>query len=176
MIISGQNNLTSYIVGANPPVTVTGIAPWAIKPAANNPNVPDSHSSVADPINTTRTPNELIQEFISKCIPSEDEMNEKVVDWKHQQAAITPTLLPNLKFHDLVFGKDLGKGAFSTVRYARMIIREKSRSLWPEYAVKVRLFARELYKLTCVKIISEDCLQEHNYQRAVIREMTILQV
>ena len=28
---------------------------------------------------------------------------------------------PNLKFHDLVFGRDLGSGAFSTVRYARCI-------------------------------------------------------
>ena len=34
-----------------------------------------------------------------------------------------PTLLPTLKFHDLVFGHELGEGAFSTVRYARQIIR-----------------------------------------------------
>ena len=29
--------------------------------------------------------------------------------WVGAQMAVTPTLLPTLKFHDLVFGHDLGK-------------------------------------------------------------------
>jgi hypothetical protein len=37
--------------------------------------------------------------------------------------AATPTLLPSLKFHDLVFGNELGSGSFSTVKYARQIMR-----------------------------------------------------
>lgn len=45
------------------------------------------------------------------------------VDWQAQQAALTPTLLPGLRFHDLVFGRDLGAGAFGTVRYARSIMK-----------------------------------------------------
>ena len=49
----------------------------------------------------------------------------------------TPTLLPNLKFHDLVFGKVLGTGSFSTVKYAKHIVRGVSPALWTEYAVKV---------------------------------------
>ena len=64
---------------------------------------------------------------------------------RHEQevAALTaaaPTLLPDLKFHDLVFGKTLGAGAFAEVRYAKQIKRlpgQNVGSAWPEYAVKV---------------------------------------
>lgn len=41
--------------------------------------------------------------------------------------------------HVLIY-RELGKGAFSVVKYARVIIREKSRSCWPEYAVKVSYY------------------------------------
>lgn len=34
--------------------------------------------------------------------------------------------------------RELGSGAFSIVKYARLINKDKPRSLWPEYAVKVR--------------------------------------
>ena len=51
--------------------------------------------------------------------------------------ALTPTLIPDLMFHDLVFGRDLGSGSFSCVKYAKRIVRGTSASMWPEYAVKV---------------------------------------
>jgi hypothetical protein len=51
--------------------------------------------------------------------------------------APTPTLLPDLMFHDLVFGHELGSGSFSTVKYAKHIAHGKPASSWPEYAVKV---------------------------------------
>jgi serine/threonine protein kinase len=60
-----------------------------------------------------------------------------------------------------VFGNELGTGAFSSVRYARQIVLDKSRSCWPEYAIK---------------IIAADTIIEENYQIAVIREMAILQL
>lgn len=82
-------------------------------------------------------------------------------DWKAAQAASTPTLLPTLRFHDLVFGHELGKGSFGCVKYARMIVRGKSRSDWPEYAVK---------------IISNDTVTKCEYGCAVIREMAVLQM
>lgn len=41
------------------------------------------------------------------------------------------------RFHDLVFGHELGQGSFSVVKYARHITKGKSRSQWPEFAVKV---------------------------------------
>ena len=82
-------------------------------------------------------------------------------DWRAAQAASTPTLLPTLRFHELVFGQELGKGSFGCVKYARMIIRGKSRSEWPEYAVK---------------IISKDTVTKCEYGSAVIREMAVLQM
>lgn len=45
--------------------------------------------------------------------------------------------LPMNRFHDLVFGDELGQGSFSVVKYARHITKGKSRSDWPEFAVKV---------------------------------------
>ena len=79
--------------------------------------------------------------------------------WTVDQLAESPLLLPNLKFHDLVFGQTLGKGAFSTVQYARHIVKHKTRSDWPEYAVK---------------IISTETIQALQYEFNQIREIAIL--
>ncbi len=54
---------------------------------------------------------------------SKDPNIHTVKTWTHEQAAIKPLLLPDLKFHDLVFGQILGEGAFSTVKYARHITK-----------------------------------------------------
>mmetsp|Transcript_5701 Transcript_5701/g.9305 ORF Transcript_5701/g.9305 Transcript_5701/m.9305 type:complete len:629 (-) Transcript_5701:131-2017(-) len=64
--------------------------------------------------------------------------------WSVDQACAQPKLLPELRFHDLVFGQVLGEGSFGTVKYARQIIKGPSslRSKWPEYAVKVLSQAR----------------------------------
>ena len=63
---------------------------------------------------------------------------DAVRSWDAALMAVTPTFLPDLKFHQLVFGHtDLGKGAFSTVKYARAIEKNKTQSQWPEYAAKV---------------------------------------
>lgn len=99
--------------------------------------------------------------YIDKCLPDGPEEPQALREWNKLLTAPSPTLLPSLKFHDLVFGRDLGTGSFSTVRYARQIIREKSRDYWPEYAVK---------------IISASKIQEENYQASVTREMAIMQL
>ena len=80
-----------------------------------------------------------VQDYIEKLKPpSTDAGNEGgITSWEKAQMSESPVLLPNLKFHDLVFGETLGTGAFSTVKYARRIMKNKSRSFWPEYAVKV---------------------------------------
>jgi serine/threonine protein kinase len=72
-----------------------------------------------------------------------------------------PTLLPSLAFHDLVFGRDLGSGTFSTVRYAKQIVRGTLGSTWPEYAVKV---------------ISTSVMQGLGYESAVRREIALLTI
>ncbi|EEC49590.1 predicted protein, partial [Phaeodactylum tricornutum CCAP 1055/1] len=75
--------------------------------------------------------------------------------------AEAPTLLSNLKFHDLVFGHDLGVGAFGSVRYARLIDQSTTRSHWAEYAVKV---------------ISTEKICELGYEASVQREIAVLRV
>lgn len=75
--------------------------------------------------------------------------------------AESPTLLPTLKFHDLVFGHELGHGSFGSVKYARLIDRKKTRSYWNEYAVK---------------IISTEKIQELGYEKSVQREIAVLRV
>ena len=48
-----------------------------------------------------------------------------------------PRLLPSVIFQELVFGRELGTGSFSTVRYCKHVVRGTSASAWPEYAAKV---------------------------------------
>ena len=63
--------------------------------------------------------------FMERYRPADEaEKRDAQARWSAAQLAPTPTLLPTLKFHDLVFGHELGEGAFSTVRYARQIIRD----------------------------------------------------
>ena len=77
----------------------------------------------------------IISKKTKKIKPPKEE--EGVSSWSKDQMAESPTLLPTLKFHDLVFGHDLGEGSFGSVRYARLIDRTRTRSHWSEYAVKV---------------------------------------
>ena len=201
--------------GQPPPVTVTGVAPWAqaqaksvgpiggggrldgvhavmprrpllpsgLKPAARESIVGDVVAAISksdmevvkEDVEDddgykdckSRPPprlsaRELIEEYIRKCIPVDrEQVNDPSSDWNQVQAAASPTLLPSLRFHDLVFGQQLGEGAFSTVRYARRIRRESSQSSWPEYAVKV---------------ISGERMRLLGYHGSVEREMAVLHV
>lgn len=67
--------------------------------------------------------------FVQRCLPdsaprtAEEEETARLLDWRNVQAAVSPSLLPDLKFHDLVFGAVLGEGAFSVVKYARHIVK-----------------------------------------------------
>eukprot|EP00590_Aulacoseira_subarctica_P003129 CAMPEP_0172422308 /NCGR_PEP_ID=MMETSP1064-20121228/8470_1 /TAXON_ID=202472 /ORGANISM="Aulacoseira subarctica , Strain CCAP 1002/5" /LENGTH=679 /DNA_ID=CAMNT_0013163111 /DNA_START=59 /DNA_END=2098 /DNA_ORIENTATION=+ len=106
------------------------------------------------------------REFMTKISPpsgdgGEAGGNSSFSSWAVAQLSESPVLLPNLKFHDLVFGQELGRGAFSTVKYARRIIKNITRSNWPEYAVK---------------IISTSKIQELGYEASVNREIAILRV
>merc|ERR1712018_851833 len=105
----------------------------------------------------TTDPMQKLQNYISKLVPAN---NYQKIDWSKSLLEESPVLLPNLKFHDLVFGHSLGQGAFSEVKYAKLISRDgKPRSYWQEFAVKV---------------ISIKTIQELNYAKAVSREITIL--
>lgn len=68
---------------------------------------------------------------------------------------LTPTFLPALKFHELVFGHDLGSGAFSTVRHAKHVDRGKPGSQWSQYAVKL-ISISKIEEHGCVRLPSRD--------------------
>lgn len=100
--------------------------------------------------------------YMEQCKPpgmEDDEDEHASSSWSKAQMSETPTLLPDLKFHDLVFGQELGQGAFGVVRYARLIDRTKTRSQWPEYAVKV---------------IATEKMKEMGYEYSVAREIACL--
>lgn len=60
-----------------------------------------------------------------------------------------------------MFGHELGSGAFSTVKYAKLIQPGKSAAVWPEYAVKT---------------IKTELILERSYEHSVRREIAVLQL
>lgn len=103
-----------------------------------------------------------VQAYMEKLkSPEDDRSHDGVKSWTKTQMQESPVLLPGLKFHDLVFGQDLGTGAFSTVKYARHIVKDRTRSKWPEYAVK---------------IVSTQKIEELGYEQSINREIAILRV
>ena len=56
-----------------------------------------------------------------------------------QHLTAAPTLLPSVIFQELVFGRDLGSGSFSTVRYCKHVRRDRPATAWPEYAASLPL-------------------------------------
>jgi len=178
----------------NPPLAVTGVAPWAMsgaqgaKMTSSRRNNPQLGLTAVAPWSTTNKH----QPLYNKIKPDDDNKREKIRSsdeeikyeycpivaymkkiqppiekesgisfWSKDQMAESPTLLPSLKFHDLVFGHDLGEGSFGCVRYARRIDRTTTRSKWPEYAVK---------------IISTEKIKEMGYEASVQRELAVLRI
>lgn len=149
-------------------MTVTGVAPWAQQRAPTLPAVVQPSPVTVQPKHSnssSRTGMQALRQYMTECIPVneiEDEDENRPAEersWIKAAQAVSPTLQPDMRFHDLVFGQDLGSGAFSTVRYARHICRDRSRNAWPEYAVKV---------------ISAQKIAECKYTANVEREMAIL--
>ena len=175
-----------------PPLTITGVAPWAMQHQIQPPTPPgtrqkrgarEAHMGALDELakdddddgnSSTYSAMSVDEElrggdrpsglgyvlnYMTTIQPPDEE--EGFSSWSRAQMAETPTYLPDLKFHGLVFGHDLGTGAFGSVRYARLIDKSKPRSQWPEYAVKV---------------VSTEKIQEMGYEASIQREMAILRV
>ena len=104
-----------------------------------------------------------VRAYMDKLKPPDEDDNDSdgISSWAKAQMNESPVLLPTLKFHDLVFGHNLGTGAFSTVKYARQIVKDRTRSKWPEYAVK---------------IVSTQKIEELGYELSINREIAILRV
>eukprot|EP00397_Hematodinium_sp_SG-2012_P007372 GEMP01007417.1.p1 GENE.GEMP01007417.1~~GEMP01007417.1.p1 ORF type:complete len:869 (+),score=146.61 GEMP01007417.1:97-2607(+) len=137
-----------------PSVTVTGVAPWARQrpvfrgmPAPGAPSAKEPETGI-----------ERMHAYIEKCNPQADSSFD-TRPWETALNLPTVTYLPDLKFHQLVFGRDLGTGAFGTVRYARAVERGKTQSEWAEYAVK---------------IISLETIKEYGYEANINREICVL--
>jgi len=179
-------------VQKQPPVTITGVAPWAIMKRPTQHTIPrtpggssgqsridqlpsmeessvivaireDENKSQKKYMNmtVTRTHLDEVRLYMARLKPKEDsdESIDGVSNWARAQMNESPLLLHNLKFHDLVFGQELGTGAFGTVKYARHIDKTKTRSSWPEYAVKV---------------VSTQKIEEMGYERSINMEIAIL--
>ena len=155
---------------STPPLTITGIAPWAVESPSLKRNAGEAHmhDSKPHPLAILEDNDEeesglkRVLDYMSQLKPTTDgEDDDGTSPWAKAQMAETPTLLPSLKFHDLVFGHDLGKGAFGQVKYARHIDKSTTRSHWAEYAVK---------------IISTAKIQEMGYEASVQREIATLRV
>lgn len=154
--------------GAQPPVTVTGVAPWAFKKEPSAPSAPRAPrapetgtlGSLREEEETPKSGLDRVHAYMKLCVPVK--RIEGPNSWETALMEETPTLLPSLKFHNLVFGhEDIGRGAFSVVRYARTIQKEKTQSKWPEYAVKV---------------INTKTMEELGYEASVNREICVLKM
>mmetsp|Transcript_23610 Transcript_23610/g.65508 ORF Transcript_23610/g.65508 Transcript_23610/m.65508 type:complete len:1178 (+) Transcript_23610:69-3602(+) len=178
--------------GVNPPLAVTGVAPWAMKgPQGANRTMsgkkhlpigkgvapwaikksklpPTNDNSLTEILENgllekSDAPNDsvscIVLAYMEKIKPPKEK--EGISAWSQTQMAETPTLLPTLKFYDLVFGHVLGEGSFGCVRYARLIDRATTRSHWSEYAVKV---------------ISTEKIKEMGYEAPIQRELAVLRV
>lgn len=152
--------------GKNPPLAVTGVAPWAVQqkgPTNAKRRAGEALSEVTEDIQpdekTKPVQKNRVVAYMEQIKPPEEKAGASV--WAREQMAETPTLLPNLKFHDLVFGHDLGEGAFGSVRYARLIDRTRTRSDWAEYAVKT---------------ISTEKIKEMGYEASTQREVAVLRI
>jgi serine/threonine protein kinase len=165
-----------------PPLTITGVAPWAMESSSfgqHKRNAGQAHlvdskptpPSVAAIVEENEKEEEQEQiggglqrvlNYMKELKPATDEKDDDGTSpWAKAQMAETPTLLPSLKFHDLVFGHDLGKGAFGNVKYARQIDKSTTRSHWAEFAVKI---------ISTAKIV------EMGYEASVQREIATLRV
>jgi serine/threonine protein kinase len=173
-----------------PPLTITGVAPWAIMKQPTQHSIPrpprrstgqsnsnqlssmeessmaevipeDEYESQNMNVSVKRSYLDEVRLYMAKLKPKEDseESTDGVSNWAKAQMNESPVLLNNLKFHDLVFGQELGTGAFGTVKYARHIDKTKTRSSWPEYAVKV---------------VSTQKIEEMGYEQSINMEIAIL--
>ncbi|EER10510.1 serine/threonine protein kinase, putative [Perkinsus marinus ATCC 50983] len=115
--------------GSQPPVTITGVAPWGPEPKARAPPKED------DVLDGDSDPVTVLHRFCENCEPHEGAQKEKV--WEEALTAPSPTILTTLKFHQMVRAREIGSGAFSTVLLYLVTQKGKVRSEWPEYAVKV---------------------------------------
>jgi len=207
--------VSTVAAGGQPPLGVTGIAPWAVK-TAQPQSGPDlskymavapgamaatSHSVRRSPLSSgggigaasNDMPPPARRDAVHATQQQEEEVLQQVAALKPEESSgalpgmerlamdvagtdagrvaaaaaqnkehmgVHATILPSVKFHDFVFGHELGRGAFSVVKYARLIRSGFPIAQWPEYAVKT---------------IDTALIKEMGYEVSVRREIASLQ-
>ena len=103
----------------------------------------------------------MVFEYMHRIAPSPESLAAHAAPPAYVKEHLTaaPQLLPSIIFQELVFGRDLGSGSFSTVRYCKHVQRGTPAVSWPEYAAKV--LCRQL-------------LSQLGYEHAVRREIVVL--
>ena len=137
-IINDENFQTKNYSHQSSSSIIAIIGPGLAKVIAYLQLLDPSSSSSTNPFDDNSGGSNSSSSSSGKSNSNHDNSDEKHC-WEKEALLYHPTLLPTLRFHDLVFGSELGKGAFGIVKYARRIIRNESRSKWPEYAVKVSI-------------------------------------
>lgn len=101
--------------GVPPPVTITGVAPWAM-PQSNHLSKPRTQTIRRSATGDTPPPTKksmqeaspghdnILLEYMERC-RLHGGREARPGDWLQTQAAPVPTRLPELRFHDLVFGR-----------------------------------------------------------------------
>lgn len=116
---------------SDPNVGITGVAPWQMSSGSLTEQPVektgiDTYGEAADSDDEKKIADdpalpatERVARYIARCRPKEVQEDRT---WEQALAAEAPTLLPSLKFHELVFGRDLGEGGFSTLRAGFQVV------------------------------------------------------
>ena len=81
----------------------------------------------------------FVTSYMDRIKPSDDDLKgNQPLPTSQREHPLTsaPKLLNDVIFQELVFGRDLGSGSFSTVRYCKHVQRGQPAVTWPEYARK----------------------------------------
>ena len=118
-------------------------------------------SAPAPPPPPTSGAMRFVTSYMDRIKPSDDDLkgNQPLPTSQREHLTSAPKLLNDVIFQELVFGRDLGSGSFSTVRYCKHVQRGQPAVTWPEYAAKV---------------IKAELIKELGYEGAVRREIVVL--
>ena len=96
----------------------------------------DAITGTGDAISLVRVPESLarVLAYMRRIEPSAESLaaSAPLTPEIREHLGAAPALLPTIIFQELVFGRDLGSGSFSTVRYCKHVQRGRPALSWPE--------------------------------------------
>lgn len=167
---------------APPPVSVTGVAPWAtgsIRAPISKIAVTQKRDEV-DALGRVRVFKEACASLAAQSGGGFGTSSAQAQqEWAAALTAEAPLRLPTLKFHDLVFGRELGSGAFGVVKYAKRIVRagdlpSNLSAAAGAGAIQQGILSRAHWPDHAVKVVSRQKMEFHRYERSIAREICVL--